>query len=78
MLRPPQMPLMWISHADKHTQQVCLTARVCLPAQIQDTDHLQQKPPAHKEEENKIYQNLKEIAAQTWCEWQWKCYMKSR
>lgn len=34
MLPPPLMPLMWISHADKHTQQVCLTARVCLPAQI--------------------------------------------
>lgn len=52
------MPLMWISHAGKHTQQVCLTATVCLPAKIQDAWHLQPKPAAHTKEENKLYPNL--------------------
>lgn len=78
MLPPPPMPLMWISHAGKHTQQVCLTTTVCLPAKIQDTGHLQPKPAAHAKEENKIHLNLKVILAQNWCGWGCKCYMKSR
>lgn len=43
MFPPAPMPLMWISHAEKHTQHIGLTATVCLPAKIQDAGHVQHK-----------------------------------
>lgn len=65
---PPPVPLMWISHAGKHTQQVCLTATVCLPATIQNQGHLQPKPAAHTKEESQIRLNLKVVPV--WVEMQ--------
>lgn len=67
MFPPAPMPLMWISHAEKHTQHIGLTATVCLPAKIQDAGHVQHKPLAHTKEVNKIHLNLKVITTQNCC-----------